>query len=67
MSKSYLEISKFFENDSEKAIKVKDIIKDPIFFEKCRIMWDEFCLEIDRVKNELLEIESSVLTDDIDF
>lgn len=67
MSKSYLEISKFFDNDHEKATKVKDIITDPMFFNKCRTIWEEFCLEIDKVKIELLEVESSVLTDDLDF
>lgn len=67
MSKSYFDTRIFFDDKHERAIKVKDIITDPIFFEKCRIMWKEVCFEIDRVKIELLEVESSVLTDDLDF
>lgn len=47
--------------------RVKEVIKDPVVFEKLRSLWSDVCLEIDSIKNTILELESSVLSDDLDF
>lgn len=47
--------------------KVKVVIQDPVVFEKLRSLWSDVCLEIDTIKNTILGLESSVLSDDLDF
>lgn len=56
-----------YERINDKLQPLLDFTSDLIFFEKVKEVWTDICLEVEKIKEDIRKIESSVLDDEIDL